>query len=442
MIHKMIAAPIASATPQPPSSAGTPNDGGGLSSTAARDQHSFDALMAAAAAPAQGVPVAFMSQALARTDTPFGQAHAGARSARLATLRQSDADSRAGGGSRISGADRSAIQPEATRVSESAGERGGNNTADPSRGAPDNATRAERLVGSAVRTNMWDEGSSKLSARDAAPPSVGVHASSRTDRATDPQFGSGERSPFDQTAARRSASAAPLMSPERLAESPSSSRAADQVGKVSAVRGSGGSEARSGSQGASDGVAQLREKGGRLAPEHGVNETRKQNQPRPGRLAAYERVSEAIRTMKNGKDWVTRIRLDPPSLGHLRIEIRMSGDTVRVRLSAETADAQRTLTSQLSELRASLEEHGLRLERIDITTPSRGDVTSDQASRDDSERTPAPHRDVGDGGPRREDRETNRREDETLGSNRDESVLMHGGDGDMFVGDGWLDVHA
>lgn len=397
----------------------------------------------AAAASAQGATVAFMSQALARTDTPFSQAHAGARNARLATLRQSDAESRAGGGSRISGADRSAIEPDAPLVSEKTSEsagrqRGGSDAVEGNRGTPDVATRPGRLVGSAVRTITQNEGSSR-SSDSASPTPI---------RTPDPQSGSGERAPFDQAASRRSDPVAPPISPARSAESALSGRAGsgdvavDRIGKVSSARGASGSEVRQGSQGASEGVTQLRGKTGRAAPEHGVNETRKQNQPSPERLAAYERVSEAIRTMKNGKDWVARIRLDPPSLGHLRIEVRMSGDTVSVRLSAETPDAQRTLTSQVSELRAALEQQGLRLERIDITTPYRGDVTPEQPSRDDSSQTSEPHRDVGDGGPRREDRQADGREGEALRSNLDEPVLIGDDDGDTLVGVGWLDVHA
>lgn len=442
MTYKMIAAPIPPTILQRPSSGGTRNDGAGSNLTAAPDQLSFDSLMAAAAS-AQRVPVSFMSQSLARTDTPLSQPHADRRSARIATLRQSDADSRAGGGSRISGADRSAIEPAASRISDSTGEnadqqRGGNNLADGTRGAPELAARVERLVGSAVRTNVQDHGSSRLSDSASSPPV----------QTADPRSGSGERPPSDQAGSRPSEPATPPISPAESARtvlsdrSNSSKVAADRVGRVSTVRGSGGSEVRNGPQDASDGVARLRGKDGRPTPQQGVNETRKQNQPRSARMAAYERVSEAIRTMKNGKDWVTRIRLDPPSLGHLRIEVRMTGDTVRVRLSAETADAQRTLTSQLSELRASLEEHGLRLDRIDITTPYRGDATPDQPSPNESSHTPEPHRDVGDGGRRRQNLEANEREGEAMRSSRDEPVLMGDGDEETLVGVGWLDVHA
>lgn len=146
--------------------------------------------------------------------------------------------------------------------------------------------------------------------------------------------------------------------------------------------------------------------------------------------------------MKNGNDWVARVRLDPPSLGHVRVSIRASGDVVHVRLSAETADAQRTLASQVSELRAALEEQGLRLERIEITGPPRDDSTPDHPTRYDTPHTPQPHGGTGDGGTRHENRQADDHENQRLATNRDEPELIYDGNESALTADGWLDVRA
>jgi hypothetical protein len=53
----------------------------------------------------------------------------------------------------------------------------------------------------------------------------------------------------------------------------------------------------------------------------------------------------------------------------VQVEVRLKQDQLQLRLTTETSDARRVLMSQLGELRASLEQQGLRVQRIEVSGP-------------------------------------------------------------------------
>jgi len=62
------------------------------------------------------------------------------------------------------------------------------------------------------------------------------------------------------------------------------------------------------------------------------------------------------------------IRLEPESLGSLRIQMQMSHGRVAVQFHAQTTRARGLLNQRVETLRTALESHGLKLDSIQIHT--------------------------------------------------------------------------
>ena len=68
-----------------------------------------------------------------------------------------------------------------------------------------------------------------------------------------------------------------------------------------------------------------------------------------------------------------RIRLSPPELGSIRLEVKMQGGNMTAKLDAETPAARQALLDNLPLLRERLAEQGLRIEQLDIGSLDRQD---------------------------------------------------------------------
>lgn len=62
------------------------------------------------------------------------------------------------------------------------------------------------------------------------------------------------------------------------------------------------------------------------------------------------------------------LRLTPPEMGTVRIQMQITAARVSVQFHAETQQGQSMLTQQLGQLRTTLESHGLQVERITVQT--------------------------------------------------------------------------
>jgi len=104
------------------------------------------------------------------------------------------------------------------------------------------------------------------------------------------------------------------------------------------------------------------------------------NGPEAGRTAELvDRVATAVRSAHHSRREL-RIRLTPPELGTVRIEISSRGGTLTARLEVETAAAQQTIQHNLSLLRDTLAQQGTQLQRIDVhLTPSRSEEGQPQS---------------------------------------------------------------
>lgn len=76
------------------------------------------------------------------------------------------------------------------------------------------------------------------------------------------------------------------------------------------------------------------------------------------------RVVRGIRTAINQQGGVVTLRLHPPELGFVRIQLEINNGVVRAEFSAEQSSVRNLLTQQMGQLRAALESHGLSVERL------------------------------------------------------------------------------
>jgi flagellar hook-length control protein FliK len=79
-----------------------------------------------------------------------------------------------------------------------------------------------------------------------------------------------------------------------------------------------------------------------------------------------EQVAERVRTLDRPGRHELTVRLDPPDLGSLRIEARLDGNRLALRLVAEGERARDALEQALPRLRDSLSQHGIVATRLDV----------------------------------------------------------------------------
>lgn len=83
-----------------------------------------------------------------------------------------------------------------------------------------------------------------------------------------------------------------------------------------------------------------------------------------------QRVSKAFDSARE-RGGEIRIRLSPPELGALRVEVNMQDQGLVARLEVETTEARAVLLENLPALRERLAEQGLRLEKFDVELSQR-----------------------------------------------------------------------
>jgi len=91
------------------------------------------------------------------------------------------------------------------------------------------------------------------------------------------------------------------------------------------------------------------------APQSNVNEAN-----------TTSRVVRGLSAMVNQHGGSMTMRLDPPDLGSMRIQMQVDRGVVTAQFYTTTAEAQSLLSRNLGMLRQSLEQHGLTVERIAV----------------------------------------------------------------------------
>lgn len=83
-----------------------------------------------------------------------------------------------------------------------------------------------------------------------------------------------------------------------------------------------------------------------------------------------QRVAKAFQAAQD-RDGEVRLRLSPPELGALRLEIKVQDGVMTARMEAESPDAKALLIDNLPALRERLAEQGIRVEQFDIDLMNR-----------------------------------------------------------------------
>ena len=118
----------------------------------------------------------------------------------------------------------------------------------------------------------------------------------------------------------------------------------------------------------------------------------------PDQARFVQRVARAAEVAHN-RGGPIRLRLSPPELGSLRLEVRVEAGALTVRFEAEAEVARTVLLENVTALRERLAEQGVRVEQFDVDLMDRqtGSAPDDpsQRQRPTSPATDQPNRDAG-----------------------------------------------
>lgn len=359
---------------------------GGASSTSA--DRRFEALLRATGVQSDAIAVQ-ASPALAALRMFEQERVVDHRDERLSIMRRDDADQRLRGASRIGGPSAPGVSAPGSRTArleferaesadqqiKQANDKAAKQGSDSNGGGQD--LRSRRLTDLSSSSRDAADGGERFG-RDSMTrqaPDTPEARSTRSDRHnTATHARRNQSTPTDTSVEQRSASV--VAAPKALETNfsrPSETVSRD-VSKVSSIQRGGGADGPAGARSNTEEAVQARVKDdSSRSAKPGTPSSVSAGRPRAtgsGQVAAYERIARAVQVRIGRSESVVRIRLDPPSLGQVRVEVRMKQDQVYLRLTTETAEARSVLMSQIGNLRASLEEQGLRVQRIEFNLPT------------------------------------------------------------------------
>ncbi|MFK7789747.1 MAG: flagellar hook-length control protein FliK, partial [Phycisphaeraceae bacterium] len=95
------------------------------------------------------------------------------------------------------------------------------------------------------------------------------------------------------------------------------------------------------------------------------------------------------------------MRLTPPEMGTVRIQMQITGTNISATFHAESASAQTLLTNQLAQLRSSLESKGMSVDRLSVqplaATASTNNANQSQNQGDSQQQGQSQQQSAGDG---------------------------------------------
>lgn len=99
-----------------------------------------------------------------------------------------------------------------------------------------------------------------------------------------------------------------------------------------------------------------------------------------------QRVARAIEVAQN-RDGPIRLRLSPPELGSLRLEVRVNAGVLSARIEVETEIARTVLLENISALRDRLADQGVRVEQFDVDLMQRQGQAAPDGPSDQGEQS-------------------------------------------------------
>jgi flagellar hook-length control protein FliK len=97
------------------------------------------------------------------------------------------------------------------------------------------------------------------------------------------------------------------------------------------------------------------------------------------RVRFVQRVAKAVESM-GGRSGSIRLRLYPPELGALRVELNVNKGVMTARMEVENPEARSVLLDNLPALRERLAEHQIKVERFDVDFMDRSSGGTPQGS--------------------------------------------------------------
>jgi hypothetical protein len=110
--------------------------------------------------------------------------------------------------------------------------------------------------------------------------------------------------------------------------------------------------------------------------------------------ANVSRVSRALANAVNQKGGTITIRMMPPELGQVKVDIQMQGGKVSASFQTEHQSVQTLMNRELSQLRQALERQGLTVEKLEVTHRS-ANSSNANASGQDQQQSPSDGRSRG-----------------------------------------------
>ena len=94
--------------------------------------------------------------------------------------------------------------------------------------------------------------------------------------------------------------------------------------------------------------------------------------------ALFSQVEKGmLRELRDGSHHMT-LRLDPAELGRLTLQLTVYKGEVKALIRAENPETATALSAQMNQLRASLEEQGLKVAQLDVQTQLKEDPSMQQ----------------------------------------------------------------
>ena len=122
----------------------------------------------------------------------------------------------------------------------------------------------------------------------------------------------------------------------------------------------------------------------RLSAGEGRADTESSDRVPQGRVVDY--VVRVARANLGRENWQVQIRLSPPQLGTLRLDVSVRQGVLNMQVLAETAEAKHLIDSRLGQLRDALQQNGIMVERLEVDTRRPAPNESSQNNGDQSPR--------------------------------------------------------
>ena len=98
------------------------------------------------------------------------------------------------------------------------------------------------------------------------------------------------------------------------------------------------------------------------------------------RRSEFNRLINQVRLNRGTKTSSATIRLDPPEMGKLKVDVRMVEDVLSVRIETAKPEARQVLQERAGELLAALKEHRIEVDKFEVV--HKDDQVTDQMPDD------------------------------------------------------------